>query len=308
MSWFNDITGQTFAGEKTLAGALGEFNQSNFDVGGTVAYIRQLQQHTPFAVPEDTLIRAAAIYGNTHRDLAQSGYTEGSNYRDIALRNVADAIRLQTGDAQLSQDFYNKWSTWSDVGRGEGQARTEATQKKDDGFGDLGTIAAIAGLVTGGLSLVGALGSAATSAATAGAGWISAEGGAAYLGGLAADAATGSIFSGLGTAANIVKSGVSVASSVNTLTSSKPTTNAPQQRQTGSATPTPSNLLNVYPIMANPLYTKDNMTSNQSAAPAQIGSTPPPPNSGARIMGMAPDAVVLLALAAAVVYAFMEGE
>lgn len=172
---------------------------------------------------------------------------------------------------------------------------------KSRGLGDLGALAALAGIVTGGLSLAGSLASAATAAAgsavaeVAGlaaldAGFVGAAGASAISG--AGIGAASTVAGTLGAATNLARSGYSVASGVQRLTSSPASS-------TIATAPRATN-------MANPLYlvrNVDTAASQQSAPPAQIGQTPPPAG-GALPFGLTGNALALLAVAAVAYYAF----
>ena len=128
-----------------LEDVLGQYNQSNFDIGSAAALIRQLGQQV--GLTEDELAAAVPVFGNEHRAAYNSGYTEGSNYSAVAQRAVADALDARGVD---SSRFKQATQGFVDQGAQQAQQRWQATQKPDGGlFGDLGPIAKIAALFPG---------------------------------------------------------------------------------------------------------------------------------------------------------------
>ena len=128
-----------------LEDVLGQYNQSNFDIGSAAALIRQLGQQV--GLTEDELAAAVPVFGNEHRAAYNSGYTEGSNYSAVAQRAVADALDARGVD---SSRFKQATQGFVDQGAQQAQQRWQATQKPNKGlFGDLGPIAKIAALFPG---------------------------------------------------------------------------------------------------------------------------------------------------------------
>jgi len=128
-----------------LEDVLGQYNQSNFDIGSAAALIRQLGQQV--GLTEDELAAAVPVFGNEHRAAYNSGYTEGSNYSAIAQRAVADALDARGVD---SSRFKQATQGFVDQGAQQAQQRWQATQKPNKGlFGDLGPISKIAALFPG---------------------------------------------------------------------------------------------------------------------------------------------------------------
>jgi len=128
-----------------LEDVLGQYNQSNFDIGSAAALIRQLGQQV--GLSEEELAAAVPVFGNEHRAAINSGYTEGSNYSAIAQRAVADALDARGVD---SSRFKQATQGFVDQGAQQAQQRWQATQKPDGGLlGDLGPISKIAALFPG---------------------------------------------------------------------------------------------------------------------------------------------------------------
>ena len=128
-----------------LEDVLGQYNQSNFDIGSAAALIRQLGQQV--GLTEDELAAAVPVFGDEHRAAYNSGYTEGSNYSAVAQRAVADALDARGVD---SSRFKQATQGFVDQGAQQAQQRWQATQKPDGGLlGDLGPIAKIAALFPG---------------------------------------------------------------------------------------------------------------------------------------------------------------
>ena len=128
-----------------LEDVLGQYNQSNFDIGSAAALIRQLGQQV--GLSEEELAAAVPVFGDEHRAAINSGYTEGSNYSAIAQRAVADALDARGVD---SSRFKQATQGFVDQGAQQAQQRWQATQKPDGGLlGDLGPIAKIAALFPG---------------------------------------------------------------------------------------------------------------------------------------------------------------
>jgi len=128
-----------------LEDVLGQYNQSNFDIGSAAALIRQLGQQV--GLSEEELAAAVPVFGDEHRAAINSGYTEGSNYSAIAQRAVADALDARGVD---SSRFKQATQGFVDQGAQQAQQRWQATQKPNKGlFGDLGPIAKIAALFPG---------------------------------------------------------------------------------------------------------------------------------------------------------------
>jgi len=128
-----------------LEDVLGQYNQSNFDIGSAAALIRQLGQQV--GLSEEELAAAVPVFGNEHRAAINSGYTEGSNYSAIAQRAVADALDARGVD---SSRFKQATQGFVDQGAQQAQQRWQATQKPNKGlFGDLGPISKIAALFPG---------------------------------------------------------------------------------------------------------------------------------------------------------------
>jgi hypothetical protein len=128
-----------------LEDVLGQYNQSNFDIGSAAALIRQLGQQV--GLTEDELAAAVPVFGDYSRAQIGSGYTEGSNYSAIAQRAVADALDARGVD---SSRFKQATQGFVDQGAQQAQQRWQATQKPNKGlFGDLGPIAKIAALFPG---------------------------------------------------------------------------------------------------------------------------------------------------------------
>ena len=128
-----------------LEDVLGQYNQSNFDIGSAAALIRQLGQQV--GLTEDELAAAVPVFGDEHRAAYNSGYTEGSNYSAVAQRAVADALDARGVD---SSRFKQATQGFVDQGAQQAQQRWQATQKPDGGLlGDLGPISKIAALFPG---------------------------------------------------------------------------------------------------------------------------------------------------------------
>lgn len=128
-----------------LEDVLGQYNQSNFDIGSAAALIRQLGQQV--GLSEEELAAAVPVFGDEHRAAINSGYTEGSNYSAIAQRAVADALDARGVD---SSRFKQATQGFVDQGAQQAQQRWQATQKPDGGLlGDLGPISKIAALFPG---------------------------------------------------------------------------------------------------------------------------------------------------------------
>jgi hypothetical protein len=128
-----------------LEDVLGQYNQSNFDIGSAAALIRQLGQQV--GLTEDELAAAVPVFGDEHRAAINSGYTEGSNYSAIAQRAVADALDARGVD---SSRFKQATQGFVDQGAQQAQQRWQATQEPDGGLlGDLGPISRIAALFPG---------------------------------------------------------------------------------------------------------------------------------------------------------------
>ena len=128
-----------------LEDVLGQYNQSNFDIGSAAALIRQLGQQV--GLSEEELAAAVPVFGDEHRAAYNSGYTEGSNYSAVAQRAVADALDARGVD---SSRFKQATQGFVDQGAQQAQQRWQATQKPNKGlFGDLGPIAKIAALFPG---------------------------------------------------------------------------------------------------------------------------------------------------------------
>ena len=149
----------------------------------------------------------------------------------------------------------------------------------------LGIVGAIAAVVTGGLSLVGSLAPEAAAA-----GWVSAEGGIGYAGGLAADSLAAPALS---TTFSTVKSAYSVASGLNTL----------GNLGTTPATSRPAGTF----AMANPLYlvNQDTSASSQGAAPQTPGQATAAPAAGLPF-GLTTNGLAMVALLAVAAYAFLD--
>jgi len=128
-----------------LEDVLGRYNQSNFDIGAAAAAARSLG--AKYGLTEAELAAAVPIFGDFHRQQFNSGYTEGSNYNQIAQSAVEDALRARGQNAAVvAQQNPNFVST----GAAEANQRWQATQKDDGGlFGDLGPLAQLAALIPG---------------------------------------------------------------------------------------------------------------------------------------------------------------
>ena len=177
----------------------------------------------------------------------------------------------------------------------------EGQRKASSGLGDLGLLAAVAGVVTGGLGLIGTLGELAASAglaevaslAAADAGFIGAAGASALSG-----AGTGI---GFGAAAGVAKNAFGIANSVAKLTGSSaaPANPIPRSTSIGSPTMAPN---------ASPFYlvNQDTAASAQGAAP----QTPGAASARSVVAGMpdmmSPTVLVLVAAAAVAWYAFKD--
>ena len=128
-----------------LEDVLGQYNQSNFDIGSAAALIRQLGQQV--GLTEEELAAAVPVFGDEHRAAYNSGYTEGSNYSAVAQRAVADALDARGVD---SSRFKQATQGFVDQGAQQAQQRWQATPKPDGGLlGDLGPISKIAALFPG---------------------------------------------------------------------------------------------------------------------------------------------------------------
>jgi len=129
----------------TLEDVLGQYNQSNFDIGSTAALIRQLGQ--PAGLTEAELAAAVPVFGDYIRSVYNSGYTEGSNYNVIAQQAVSDALKARGANPA---PFLQATQSFVDQGAQQAQQRWQATQEPDGGlFGDLGPIAQLAALIPG---------------------------------------------------------------------------------------------------------------------------------------------------------------
>ena len=128
-----------------LEDVLGQYDQSNFDIRSTAALIRQLGQQA--GLSEEELAAAVPVFGDYHRSVYNSGYTEGSNYSAIAQRAVSDALAARGADPSR---FNQATQGFVDQGAQQAQQRWQATQKPDGGLlGDLGPLAKIAALFPG---------------------------------------------------------------------------------------------------------------------------------------------------------------
>lgn len=128
-----------------LEDVLGLYDQSNFDIRSTAALIRQLGQQA--GLSEEELAAAVPVFGDYHKSVYNSGYTEGSNYSAIAQRAVSDALAARGADPSR---FNQATQGFVDQGAQQAQQRWQATQKPDGGLlGDLGPIAKIAALFPG---------------------------------------------------------------------------------------------------------------------------------------------------------------
>lgn len=128
-----------------LEDVLGLYDQSNFDIRSTAALIRQLGQQA--GLSEEELAAAVPVFGDYHRSVYNSGYTEGSNYSAIAQRAVSDALAARGADPSR---FNQATQGFVDQGAQQAQQRWQATQKPNKGlFGDLGPFAKIAALFPG---------------------------------------------------------------------------------------------------------------------------------------------------------------
>lgn len=111
--------------------ALSGYNQSNFDITGAANAMRTLG--AKYGLTEDQLAQAVPVFGDEHRKLHNSGYTEGSNYNAIAQRAVQDALKTAGKDPNIAND-----ASYIETGRQQAQQRWQDTQKDDDsGFGSL---------------------------------------------------------------------------------------------------------------------------------------------------------------------------
>lgn len=129
----------------TLEDVLGQYNQSNFDIGSTAALIRQLGQQA--GLSEAELAAAVPVFGDYHRSVYNSGYTEGSNYSVIAQQAISDALKTRGANPA---PFLQATQSFVDQGAQQAQQRWQATQEPDGGLlGDLGPIAQLAALIPG---------------------------------------------------------------------------------------------------------------------------------------------------------------
>lgn len=117
--------------------ALAKYDQSNFDIAGAAQAMRALgEKH---GLTEDQLAAAVPKFGDEHKGKFNSGYTEASNYNQIAMRAVQDAMKASGKDAAPDDMGF------IDTGRGQAEQRWQATQKDDDdGLGSIFKIAATA--------------------------------------------------------------------------------------------------------------------------------------------------------------------
>ena len=122
-----------------LEDVLGQYNQSNFDVAGAANAARALGAR--YGLTEDQLASAVPVFGDFHRSRFNSGYTEGSNYNQIAVSAVEDALRNAGRDPGVVQAENPNFVT---EGAAAAQTRWAATQEDDDGFGGILGIAALA--------------------------------------------------------------------------------------------------------------------------------------------------------------------
>lgn len=263
---------------------------------------------SPWGAPVDSLLpfwkTVADDSGLTLADLADGAQSYFSNITNPAGNanwwgaNAWARVPLQ--GAGLLRPSWN-WSKYLDPAAEAQQQKAlgeqlMAQQKKSKGgfLEDLLPLVAVAGIVTGGLGLIGAFGNAAASTA---AGWISAEGGIGYAAGLAADSVAASSIS-LSGAAGLAKNAYSVASGFNTLTASKPTTSPGATRMQTSP-------LDIF-------YTSSGTTQNsaenkQSTMPSVPGTSGgPPPNAG--VLGNVPPGLVIVGVLALAYWAFIEAK
>lgn len=189
-----------------LDDALGQYNQSNFDVGGTAALIRQLAGQSGAKLTEDELAASVSKFGDAHRRSFNSGYTEASNYSQIAQQAVADALDAKGID---SGKFRGATANFVNEGAAAANSRWQSTQKDDGGLfggGFAGILGGVLGAVfapaTFGISaaLGAALGGGAATLLTTGSITKAlTAGGLAYLG--------GQVMSGFGAGAEAVPGG-----------------------------------------------------------------------------------------------------
>lgn len=266
----------------------------------------------PWGAPVDSLLpfwrNVSKDSGITLSELADGAQSYFSNITNPAGNSPwwgANAwARVPLQGAGLSRPGFD-WARYLDPAAEAQQQKALGVQlmqqQQQSGGGgfldDLLPIAAIAGIVTGGLGLVAALGE---TAATTAAGWVSAEAGAGYAAGLAADSVAASSAFSLSGAASLAKNAYSVASGLNTLTADKP------QPSTSGATRMPAT------APSSPLDIFYTGSGTQAAAETKQGTMPtvpgaaggPPPN--ASMLAGLPPGVVLVGIGLVLWWAFHE--
>ena len=113
-----------------VAAALAKYNQSNFDVTG--ASNEAVTLGKKFGLTSQELAAAAPVFGDFHKQKFNSGYTEGSNYSQIAQSMVQDALKARGGDPSIAAD-----PGYIAQGANAAQQRWQGTQEDDDMFGGL---------------------------------------------------------------------------------------------------------------------------------------------------------------------------
>ena len=114
----------------SLEGALQKYNQSNFNVSAAAkAAIALGAKH---GLTEADLMAATPTFADFHKQQFNSGYTEASNYNQIAQSMVQDALKAKGQDPTKAGD-----ANYIAAGAREANQRWQETQKDDDGFGTI---------------------------------------------------------------------------------------------------------------------------------------------------------------------------
>lgn len=258
----------------------------------------------PWGAPVDSLLpfwrnvsKDSGVSLSELADGAQSYFSNITNPEGNSPWWGANAwARVPLQGAGLSRPSFD-WAKYLDPAAEAQQqqalgAQLMAQQQQSGGGGflsDLLPIAAIAGIVTGGLGLVAALGE---TAATTAAGWVSAEAGAGYVGGLAADSVAASSAFSFSGAASLAKNAYSVASGLNTLTAEKPqpATATPRANPGAQSMASASSPLDIF--YADPASTQAAAETKQAAAPTVPGAAGGPPPNASMLAGLPPGLVL----------------
>lgn len=153
---------QGVSAPRSIEEALQRYDRSNFDVGATANYIRQI--NSQLGIPEEQIIAAIPVAGEAHKQSVGHGYTEGSNYQGIAAEAITNALR-DMGYADRADYVAQKLQPIVDQGGADAYNRWQQTQEDNslwarmvDFGGDIGRDLGIRPLLNTAADIAGAVG------------------------------------------------------------------------------------------------------------------------------------------------------